>query len=279
MHLFNLLRPKQWIKNAFVVAPLIFSKKFTNTESIEAVSIVFLLFCLGASAVYILNDLKDIEKDRLHPVKSKIRPLASGAVSPKVAKVTLVGLYALIGIFYTYFPNITLIVIIYVTLNVAYTFYLKHQPILDIFTISAGFVLRVYAGVIALNLTLSPWMFITTLTLALYLASAKRHQELLNSGDLARGVLSQYSINLLEKFMQTSSIGSIVFYSLFVALTRPELIPTIPFVLFGLFRFQYIVDIQGNGESPTDALIRDKTLLGCILLWVIVSAYLLIQPL
>jgi len=160
-------------------------------------------------------------------------------------------------------------------LNFSYTFYLKDQPVLDIFSIAIGFVLRVYAGAEALAVPLSNWMAITTLCLALYLASIKRRQELQNAGVGARGVLKQYSIVLVDRYAEMSAVGALIFYSLFVVTTNTRLSATIPLVIFGLFRYWYVVDTKDGGESPTDALLTDAPLIACIVLWAGVCVYAL----
>lgn len=162
----------------------------------------------------------------------------------------------------------------YLLLNLAYTFVLKHQPVVDIFTIAIGFVLRVYAGAMALAVPVSSWMFVTTLCLALYLAAVKRRQELSQSGSEGRQVLEKYSLGLIDRYAEMAATGALVFYSMFVMSSRPELVATVPLVLFGLFRYWYVVE-QGGGESPTDALLADWQLLVCVLLWVAVCAWAL----
>ncbi len=269
----RLMRPKQWVKNAFVLAPLIFSGLFINLASIKSAIVAFVIFCLASSATYILNDYKDIEGDKKHPVKSKMRPLASGEISKRQALILMVMLYGAIMICAFFYPKVVSVVAGYLLLNVAYTFYLKHQPVLDIFTIATGFVLRVHAGAIALQVPLSSWMFITTLSLALYLAAIKRRQELMKSGVSARDTLKKYSLNLVDKYAETSSTCAILFYSLFVMSDKPNMVYTIPFVLFGLYRYWFIVEMEGSGESPTDALFKDYLLQFTILGWIISCLY------
>ena len=156
----------------------------------------------------------------------------------------------------------------YVMMNIAYTFFLKHEPVVDIFVIAIGFVLRVYAGSVALNLGASAWMCITTLCLALYLAAVKRRQELSQSGTEGRKVLAKYSVELVDRYAEMSATGALLFYSMFVMSTRPELVITIPLVLYGLFRYWYVVEALDGGESPTDALLADWQLILVIVLWV-----------
>ncbi len=273
--LVKLMRPKQWVKNAFVLAPLIFSGEFLNPLAVGQALLAMLLFCVAASATYIVNDLQDVERDRLHPTKSKSRPLAAGIVSQRAALVLLAVLYGMLALGWWFMPVVVQVIIAYLLLNIAYTFVLKHQPVLDIFTIAIGFVLRVYAGAMALAVPLSSWMFVTTLCLALYLASVKRRQELLQSGTEGRKVLEKYSVALVERYAEMSATGALMFYSLFVMSARPEMVITIPVVLFGLFRYWYVVEELEGGESPTDALFADWQLLLTVIVWCCSCVWLL----
>ena len=266
--LIKLVRPKQWVKNSFVFAPLIFAGEFLHPDSVYSTLLAAFLFCIAASAVYIVNDLKDIEKDRIHPEKSKKRPLASGQVSPQSAIILLILLYIVLISFWAVVPNVIYVIFIYLALNWAYTFKLKHEPVIEIFIVAFGFVLRVYAGAIALTVPVSHWMFITTLSISLYLASIKRRQELLQSGSQSRGVLAYYSVTLIDRFAEMSAVTAVVFYSLYVMEVQPKLVVTVPLVIFGLFRYWYIVETLKGGESPTDVIIQDKQILLTVLLWV-----------
>ena len=271
--LLRLMRPKQWVKNAFVFAPLLFSGLFTDMLSVQHALSAFIIFCLASSATYVLNDYNDIENDRKHPVKSKTRPLASGEVSKTQARILMVVLYGIVTLSAFVYPKVVVVVVAYLLLNVAYTFYLKHQPVLDIFTIATGFVLRVYAGAVSLDVPLSSWMFITTLSIALFLAAIKRRQELMNSGNKARSVLQFYTIELVDKYAEMSATCAILFYSLFVISDKPNMVYTIPFVLFGLYRYWFIVESKDSGESPTDALFADRWLQLTILGWIVACLY------
>lgn len=273
--LIRILRPKQWIKNGFVAAPLIFTGEFTDPTSVRNTLLAILIFSVGASSTYIFNDYHDIEHDRLHPKKSKTRPLAAGDVSKGQALALLAGLLACLTALYPVQPSVVDVVVAYLCLNLSYTFVLKHQPVLDIFSIAIGFVLRVYAGAQALSVPVSAWMFATTLCLALYLAAIKRRQELKLSGNEGRNVLRYYSLQLVDRYAEMAATGALLFYSLFVVTTRPELVLTIPLVLFGLFRYWYVVEAQGDGESPTDALLKDWQLLISILIWTGLCAWTL----
>jgi len=278
MAMIRLLRPKQWIKNLFVLAPLIFSGLFTRQLSMLLALFGTFMFCVASSIVYVFNDLSDRHIDALHPVKRLTRPLASGAVSVSAARVllALLGTVLLLGSLVS--PMLVGVLLVYVLLNVLYSVWLKRMPVVDIFCVAAGFVLRVYAGAVVIDVPLSSWMLITTLSIALYLAAIKRRDELEVQGDGARAVLGQYTIPLLERFALMASVCAMVFYSMFVVTTRPVLAFTIPFVLFGIFRYWFLVDRHGRGESPTDALWSDRPLAITVVLWGILCAYLLRQP-
>ncbi len=273
--LIRLIRPKQWIKNAFVFAPLLFIGGLIDQAAIIKTCIAAALFCIASSAVYIVNDIHDIEHDRQHPTKVKKRPLASGQVSIKYAMALLFGLYTILLFGYFTQPKVILVIAAYLALNFAYTFVLKHKPVIDIFCIAIGFVLRVYAGAMALVVPVSSWMFVTTLCLALYLAAIKRRQELLKSGSEGRRVLAHYSIALVDRYAQTAAIGCLLFYSLFVMSAHPAMVITIPFVLYGIFRYWFIVETLDGGESPTDALFSDWQLMLTCCAWVGVCVWAL----
>lgn len=266
--LFTLIRPKQWIKNGFVLAPLIFTGEFLNGIAIGQALLAVFLFCLASSATYIVNDMHDIEHDRCHIKKSKTRPLAAGIISVPNALTLLAALYGALLWGWFVAPNTVLGIVGYLLLNLAYTFALKHQPVVDIFTIAIGFVLRVYVGAIAIAVPISTWMFVTTLCLALYLAAVKRRQELSQNGTEGRKVLIRYSVPLVDRYAEMSATGALVFYSMFVMSTKPQLVITVPLVLFGLFRYWYVVEELDGGESPTDALLADWQLLLTVVLWV-----------
>ena len=265
--LIKLIRIKQWVKNGFVLAPLLFTGEFIDPQAVSSAFVATVLFCIASSATYILNDIRDIDRDRLHPKKSKSRPLAAGIVTKSQALFVLVLLYALLFAGWFLKPNVILVIAAYLCLNVAYTFVLKHKPVIDIFTIAIGFVLRVMAGAVALDVPVSGWMFVTTLCLALYLAAVKRGQELSQIGTEGREVLAKYTKSLVDRYAEMSATCALVFYSMFVMASRPELVITVPLVLFGLFRYWYVVDVLEGGESPTDALLADWPLLFTLLAW------------
>lgn len=262
-----LMRPRHWIKNGFVLGPLLFSGTFIYTSAIGQALLAFTLFCLASSATYIVNDIRDIERDRHHPKKSRTRPLAAGTVPIPMAITLLILLYGLLVWGWFIAPSVMKVIIAYLLLNVAYTFFLKHQPVVDIFTIAIGFVLRVYAGAVALAVPLSHWMFVTTLCLALYLAAMKRRQELRLNSVEGRDVLKKYSVALIDRYAEMTATGALIFYSLFVTSAKPQLIMTVPLVLFGLFRYWYVVEEREEVESPTEALLVDWQLLVTVALW------------
>lgn len=270
-----LMRPKQWVKNGFVFAPLMFTGLFLDVVAVSQTLLAFVLFSLAASATYILNDIKDIDSDRQHPVKSLKRPLAAGWVTIKQAKALMAVLYAILAVGFYLQPMVMLVIVSYLALNFAYTYYLKHQPVLDIFTIAIGFVMRVYAGAVAISVPVSSWMFVTTLCLALYLAAIKRRQELMQTTQEGRKVLENYSLSLVDRYAEMAATGALLFYSLFVMNARPEMVFTIPFVLFGLFRYWYVTEMQKGGESPTDVLLTDKQLIITVIGWVSVCLWAL----
>jgi decaprenyl-phosphate phosphoribosyltransferase len=276
--LLRLARPKQWVKNSFVLAPLIFAREFRDLDAIGHAFAALGLFCVASSATYILNDLRDIERDRSHPVKSWSRPLAAGTVKPRTAIALLVVLYAVLVAGILWSPWVMAVIAGYLALNYAYSFWLKHQPVLDIFSVAIGFVLRIYAGAVAIAVPLSNWMAITTLCLALYLAAIKRRQELAISGDGSREVLRRYSVALVDRYAEISAVGALIFYSLFVMSSGNDHLGfTIPLVIFGLFRYWYVVEALAGGESPTDVAVTDKPLIATVVLWIGVCLYALSQ--
>jgi 4-hydroxybenzoate polyprenyltransferase len=271
----QLLRPKQWVKNGFVLAPLLFAGEFLSLPAIKSSLFAVFLFCVASSATYIVNDIHDLEHDIKHPKKSKKRPLAAGLISVQEAIFILCGLYVILISGFLFVPQVIAVICAYLLLNLLYTFFLKHQPVLDIFCIAIGFVLRVVVGAIALDLPVSGWMLVTTLSLALYLAAVKRRQELSQSGTEGRKVLEKYSVSLVDRYAEMSATGALVFYSMFVLSDRPELVLTVPLVLFGIFRYWYVVEALDGGESPTDALIADAPLLFTVVLWIGTCAYVI----
>lgn len=271
----KLIRIRQWIKNLFVFAPLVFAAKFLEPKPILHSFYAFLWFCAGSSFVYVINDILDIERDRRHPVKSEERPLASGDLSIPTAFWILAILFVILITGFFVIPQTLFVIGAYILMNIAYSFWLKRMPVIDIFIISIGFVLRVYAGSVAIDVPLSSWMFITTLSLALFLAAMKRRQELERSENGGRAVLAEYSVTLLERFATIAATGCLIFYSLFVLSEKKDMAITVPFVIYGLFRYWFIVDQKGDGESPTKVVLSDYHIAITVILWIISSLYVL----
>jgi 4-hydroxybenzoate polyprenyltransferase len=268
--LIRIMRPRHWVKNIFVLVPLLFSGVLYHCQAVLQALFATCLFCIASSAAYILNDIYDKEQDSLHPYKAQTRPLAAGTLSTAWAFALLLGLYISVLASYLAMPRVTLVLIAYILLNIAYTLVLKYYPVVDIFIVAMGFVLRVYAGALALHVPVSSWMFLTTLCLSLYLAAIKRGQELRLYPQESRVVLQKYRLSLIERYAQISSIGALLSYSMFVTISTPQLVITVPLVLFGLFRYWYVVEMYEEGESPIDAILQDGQLMGTILLWVLV---------
>jgi len=262
-----LLRVTHWTKNLFIFSALIFSGQFHQLDRIYVSVAAFVIFSLAASLVYIINDYIDLDADKGHPVKSKQRPLAAGDISVRQAALVAITVAIILFLSLLKVPSIALVISIYLILNVAYTFWLKHLPVWDLFTLASFYILRVYAGGEALQVQISAWMFVTVFSLSLFLASIKRRQELIVQGSAGRSVLQHYSSELMTRYAEISMTGTIVFYSLFVLTEKAVLVPTIPLVLLGLFRYWYQVDHNALGESPTTALLRDPQMILILIAW------------
>ncbi|ETT45005.1 UbiA prenyltransferase [Paenibacillus sp. FSL H7-689] len=272
--LFRLLRPKQWTKNLLLFAALLFSFEEIRTETILATLLGFILFSLVAGCVYILNDFVDRDRDRQHPVK-RYRPMASGQVNPSHA--LLFGIILLIlsvGTAFMMNPLFGVLCIVYFLLNVSYSFVLKHLVILDMMTIAAGFVLRAIAGGVLIHVPFTPWFLICTMLLSLFLAIGKRRNELTllegNTGS-HRKVLDNYSITLLDQFNTIVTTATIISYSLFTFTSDRtiHLMWTIPLVIYGMFRYLYLIHMKNQGGSPDRVLFEDKPILITVMLYVI----------
>jgi 4-hydroxybenzoate polyprenyltransferase len=263
------MRPKQWTKNVFVWAALVFDRKLFQREPFVATLVTFILFCLISSAVYIINDLADIEKDRQHPVKRN-RPLASGALNPRLALAA-----AIVLIVATIPPALWLgrglpyILYGYLGLMIAYSFWLKSIVIVDVLTIATGFVLRVAAGVVVVEAErFSPWIYVCTVLLALFLAIGKRRQEIMlldTASTNTRAILEEYNLRFLDEMLALVSSTTVMAYSLYT-FSAPNLPPnhgmmlTIPFVLYGLFRYLYLIHVKGETDPPDVVVLKDRGL-------------------
>jgi len=283
--LFRALRPQQWIKNLFVYAPLIFSQNVLNQALVLRATLAFLAFCLISSAVYLLNDLRDIEEDRQHPLKAH-RPLASGRLKRSTA-VAALAIIAPAGFLVALLVNRSFVFIAlgYFALQIAYTLWLKHVVILDIFVVASGFLLRVVAGGFAIRVYLSSWLLICTTLLALFLAMGKRrHEIVLMEGRAAshRPILKEYNIYLLDQMISVVTASTLLAYCLYTISEETvakfgtrNLIFTVPFVLYGIFRYLYLIHQKAEGGTPESLIIRDKPLLTAIALWIGVAAAVL----
>lgn len=271
-YILKLMRPKQWIKNFFVFAAIIFSGKFERKEILVLNLIVFMLFSLVSSAVYVLNDLVDVEKDRQHPEK-KNRPIASGKVS-KIQALTLeLLLLALVVVVSIKLNSREAIVFItYYVMNVLYSFKLKNVVIVDVMIITFGFVLRVISGSIATNVQLSPWLILCTVLISLFLALNKRRSELITlkeKGAAHRKILEEYTPELIDNMLTIVTPSILITYSLytFSSIQSRTMMITIPFVLYGIFRYQYLVSKKNIGGKPEDVFGKDIPFLINVVLW------------
>ena len=276
------LRPRQWIKNGLVFVGLVFSLNLTHPPSVLRTIVAFGVLCALASSAYLVNDAVDAPRDRLHPLKAR-RPIAAGLIAPGTAVGVALGLVvvalavaALLG--WGFF----LVAVGYLVLTAAYTLRLKHIPIVDLFTVATGFVLRAAAGAVVLQVLISPWLLLCTFLGALFIVTAKRRHELatLEGGAAAhRASLGAMSVPFLDEMMQIMAACSIVVYSLYTVNERPDRPPflmlTIPLVAYGILRYLYLVRVAGLGGSPEDALLGDQPLLVTVALWGLLSAAIL----
>ncbi len=284
--LLKTMRPRQWTKNLFIFAALVFDKQLVILASVERTVAGFLLFCLISSAVYIFNDLSDIEADREHPVKRN-RPIPSGKLPVGVAWAAGVLLVVIsVGLGYLLSPAFALVVIAYFLLNIAYSRWLKHILIVDVLMLAAGFVLRVVAGVAVIHVErFSPWLYVVMTLLSLYLGFGKRRAELAllsNDAGSHRKVLHGYTIPLLDQYIMIVSGTTIVAYS-FYTFSAPNVPPnhsmmlTIPFVVYAIFRYLYLIEVKKAGGEPEEILLTDRPFQIGLFLWaavVIIVFYL-----
>jgi 4-hydroxybenzoate polyprenyltransferase len=285
--LIKTMRPKQWIKNVLVFAPLTFDVKLFNLYYVARTLAGFVLLCLVSGTVYIINDLADIEKDRQHPRK-RHRPLASGQLSSTVAVVAAVGIpLAVLPLGFLLNWAFGAILAIYLVLQIAYSFYLKNIVIVDVMLIAAGFLLRVAAGVPLVEaVRFSPWLYICMTLLALLISFGKRRQELVllkENANVHRHSLQEYNLPLLDHVISIMTASTLLAYALYT-FSAPNLPPnhtmmlTIPFVLYGIFRYLYLIHVKGMGGAPEEIAFSDRPLQATVLLWglsVIVVMYFL----
>ena len=271
--LIKTLRPKQWTKNGFVFVPLVFDVKVFQLEPLLRTLVGFVLLCLISGTVYLINDLVDIERDRQHPTK-RSRPLASGQLPKSVAIAAAIVLPVIVlPLSFLLDVRFGLILSGYLGLQILYSLWLKNMVIVDVMVVAAGFVLRVAAGVPLVSAErFSPWLYLFTSLLALFMALGKRRQEIVllkdNAGS-SRASLDHYNLPFLDEMMAVVTAGTLITYALytFSAPNLPQnhsMMLTIPFVLYGIFRYLYVVHIQGNGGAPDEVLLTDRPLLAAV---------------
>lgn len=270
------LRPKHWIKNAFVLAPLVFAGRLSDPGSATRAAVALAVFCALSSSVYLLNDVADREADRLHP-KKRFRPIAAGdlAVLPAVLLAAALALGSLASAA-ALSPALAAVSALYLAQNLAYSFALKRVVILDVMLVAAGFLLRAWAGAVAVGVAMSEWLVLCTGLLALFLGFVKRRQEIASAPESTeqRPILREYSLPFLDQVIAVVTGSVVTAYALYAfseevaaKLGTRHLGLTIPFVLFGIFRYLYLVHLRGEGENPTALVLSDRPLLLNVLLW------------
>ena len=282
--LISSLRPLQWSKNLIIFAALIFSKNLFNSDAFSHSLLAFALFCLISGSIYIINDIRDIAQDRLHPEKSK-RAIASGMISIKEALILSLSIIIL-AIPASFLLNFGfgIAASIYILIMILYSLHLKRIFILDVLIISLGFVIRAVAGALVIEVTISSWLLVCTTFLALFIASGKRYHELLllsEDKSYHRAQLAYYTPRLLDQIISIATAATIISYALYtmseetIAKFGSLLILTLPFVLYGILRYLYLIYKEGLGGNPSKILIKDKPLLINIALWIITAGIII----
>ena len=273
------LRPVQWVKNVFVLAPIVFAERLADPALLGSAILAFATFCLAASCIYLVNDLGDREDDRLHPLK-RHRPIAAGKLPVPAAWTAAAVLAAVtLGVSLYLGTGFLIILAVYLAVNVAYSRGLKRVVILDVMVVSAGYVFRVMAGAAAIKVEVSPWLLLCTVFLALLLIlSKRRHELLLLAGDAGehRAVLHHYSATFLDQMINVVTASSVVCFALYAMdedtvarFGSDRLIYTLPLVIFGIFRYLYLIYQKQERRNPTEALMRDVPFVVNIFLWVL----------
>lgn len=282
------LRPNQWSKNVLVFAGLIFGERLLDARADVSAGIAFGVFCLLSGVVYLVNDVRDRDADRLHPKKSR-RPIAAGQLPPSIAMAFAVVLTAVaLAVAFLLSTPFGLVALSYVALLVLYSTSLKHVVILDVLTLSMGFVIRAWAGAVAVNVSMSHWLLLLTLLGALFLALSKRRAELVALADGAtqhRPSLAEYSPYLLDQMIAVVTASTLLAYALYTI--DPEtvakfgsdrLVWTVPFPLYGIFRYLYLVHRREGGGNPSEILVTDRPVLACVALWGLAVILLVYGP-
>jgi 4-hydroxybenzoate polyprenyltransferase len=290
LNLFKTMRPRQWTKNLIIYLPFLFTLRqywqpFTPEmySMFATATVAFVLFCILSGVIYLVNDLVDIEKDQLHPTK-RFRPLASGALSKTVAQFAIV-FFLVVGLTPCFLLDFWLgtVALIYVATMLLYSFLLKNIVIVDVFALAAGLVLRALAGAAAIHVPASPWLYACTVLLALYLGISKRRHELVLLEEDAvkhRLILKEYTPEFLDEMISVTTASFVMAYSLytFSAPNLPkehQMMLTIPFALYVVFRLLYLVHVKNMGGSPEEMVLRDKPLFGALVAWGIVAVGIL----
>jgi 4-hydroxybenzoate polyprenyltransferase len=282
------LRPSQWTKNLLVFAALIFAVRLFDLSAVLAATEAFVIFCGLSGVVYLVNDVMDRESDRRHPLKSR-RPIAAGTLPVPVAIGAAAGIAVVaIGAAFLLGWRFGAVATVYVALQVLYSGPLKHIVIIDVLTIAIGFVLRAIAGAVALDVEISHWLFVCTILLALFIALAKRRHELILLAENAinhRPILGEYSAYLLDQMIAVVTASTLIAYIFYTISPETEqkfgtswLGLTIPFPLYGIFRYLYLVHRREGGGSPADLLLNDRPLLACVTLWVVAVVLIIYHP-
>ncbi len=277
LSLLRALRPVQWVKNVFVLAPIVFAEQLGEADVLGRAMLAFVTFCFASSAVYLFNDLRDREDDRRHPLKCK-RPIASGALPVSVATVTaLVFAILALGLGWRFGTFYAVLLAVYLAINLLYSSGLKQVVILDVMAVSSGYVIRVLAGAEAINVEVSRWLLLCTIFLALFLIFSKRRHELvLLAGDAAehRAVLSHYNPAFLDQMINVVTASTVVSYALYAVdadtvsrFGSDRLVYTVPLVLFGVFRYLYLIYQKQDKHNPTEAILRDLPSMINVVLW------------
>ena len=288
LHLLFSLRPGQWTKNLVIFAGVLFGRRLFDADAVLAAVAAFVVFCILSGVVYLVNDVADRETDRLHPLKAH-RPIASGALPVRVALVSAValGAIALLAAYRLGWP-FTIVAAAYLALQIAYSGPLKHIVIIDVLTIAIGFVLRAVAGAVAVHVEISHWLLVCTILLALFIALAKRRHEIVLLAAGASGhrpILGEYSAYLLDQMIGVVTASTLVAYVFYTI--SPETVQkfgtqwlglTIPFPIYGIFRYLYLVHQREGGGSPADLLLTDRPLLACVALWALAVALIIYRP-
>ncbi|HDH57515.1 MAG TPA: decaprenyl-phosphate phosphoribosyltransferase [Bacteroidetes bacterium] len=279
------MRPKQWTKNLVIFAGLVFSQNFFHLGFLKVSVLAFIAFCLNASSVYIINDIKDLEQDRLHPVK-KFRPLPAGRISTRQAAFLSVIL-AVISLALAFWLNLHYgaLLALYWVMMIVYSFALKHVVIVDIMIISAGFIIRAISGAVVLDVMISRWLLACAIFLSLFLILAKRRNEIVELGANAsehRAILDEYGERFLDQMIAVVTACTVISYVLYTLdpgtvqkFHTANLILTVPFVIYGIFRYLYLVYQKNMGGRPEMILLADRPLLLSVFLWVAVSVFIL----